>query len=231
MGRVVIGARMRDGGVSFGGPMIVLHHAAQTRSFRVLWFLHEAGLAHRVERHSFLGKALRSPAFLQKSPAGRVPALEVDGQVLFESAAILEYLVETRAPALGRAPGHAERGKFLEWLHYGETISQHIAQLTFHHIVLKPEDRSAVVQKLEGLRLRRTLEGVEAALEGDYLAGDFSAADIMVGSAIELGRRFVTLDGLPKVEAYRARLVARAGYQAALAADGAPELWTQDFYG
>lgn len=211
--------------------MIILHHAAQTRSFRILWFLHEAGLAHRVERHSFLGRALRSPEFLAKSPAGRVPAVEVDGQVLFESAAILEYLIETRAQALGRLAGDPLRGKFLEWLNYGETISQHIAQLTFHHIVLKPEDRSAVVQKLEGLRLRRTLEGVEAALADDYLAGAFSAADIMVGSAIELGRRFLRLDGLPKVEAYRARLVARPGYLEAVAQDGAPELWTQDFYG
>ena len=53
----------------------------------------------------------------------------------------------------------------------------------------------------------------------------------MVGSAIELGRRFVRLDGLPKVEAYRARLVARPGYLEAVAHDGTPELWTQDFYG
>jgi len=213
--------------------MITLHHAPQSRSFRILWFLHEAGLEHGLRYHSFSGKALRDPAFLAISPAGRVPVVEVDGITLFESAAILEYLVETRAPDLGRAPGHAERGKFLEWLHYGETIAQHLAQLTFHHIVLRPADRSAVVQRLEALRLRRTLEGIEAALGAqDYLLpGGFSAADIMAGSSADLARRFVPLAGLDRVSAWLDRLTARPGYAAAHAADGPAELYLQDYYG
>lgn len=220
-------------GAKQGARLIILHHVPQTRSFRVLWFLHEAGLAHQVRYHSFAGKALRDPAFLALSPAGRVPALEVDGGTLFESAAILEYLVETRAPALGRAPGHAERGPYLEWLHYGETIAQHLAQLTFHHIVLRPEDRSPVVQRLESLRLHRTLAGIEAAL-GDQdwiLPGGFSAADVMIGSSTDLARRFVPLAALPRVAAWHARLTARPGFQAALAADGPAELYRHDSYG
>ncbi|PVH27663.1 glutathione S-transferase family protein [Pararhodobacter oceanensis] len=213
--------------------MITLHHAPQSRSFRILWFLHEAGLAHHVTYHSFGGKGLRDPAFLALSPAGRVPVVEVDDQVLFESAAILEYLVETRAPALGRAAGHSERGQYLEWLHYGETIAQHLAQLTFHHIVLRREDRSPVVQRLEALRLRRTLEGIEAALgDQDYiLHGGFSAADVMIGSSTDLARRFVPLTGLPRVQAWHQRLTARPAYQAALAADGPAELYLHDTYG
>lgn len=213
--------------------MIVLHHAPQSRSFRILWFLHEAGLAHRVRTHSFAGKALRDPAFLAISPAGRVPVVEVDGATLFESAAILEYLAETRAPALARAPGDAQRGRYLEWLHYGETIAQHLAQLTFHHIVLRPAERSTVVQHLEALRLRRTLQGVEAALaEGDWIVpGGFSAADVMVGASVDLARRFVPLAGMARLAAWHARLIARPGYRAAQAADGPAELYLHDFYG
>ncbi|GAB4263468.1 MAG: glutathione S-transferase [Pararhodobacter sp.] len=214
--------------------MITLHHAAQSRSFRILWFLHEAGIAHRVHRHSFSGKALRDPAFLAISPAGRVPVLDVDGATLFESGAILEYLCETRAPALGRAPGTAGRGAFLEWVHYGETIAQHLAQLTFHHIVLRPAERSEVVRKLEALRLRRTLDGLEAQLAhgGDWLLpGDFSAADVMCGSSVDLARRFVRLDGLARVQAWHARLVARPAYRAARDRDGPAELYLKDYYG
>ena len=213
--------------------MITLHHVPQTRSFRVLWFLLEAGLPHQVRRHSFHGKALRDPAYLAISPAGRVPAIEVDGTTLFESGAILEYLAETRAPALGRAPGHAERGRFLEWVAYGETIAQHLAQLTFHHIVLRPQDRSPVVQKLEALRLTRALHGVEAAQDDQdwLLLGGFSAADVMVGSSADLARRFVRLDALPRVQGWLQRLTARPGFQAALAADGPAELYLLPFYG
>ncbi|WP_127104077.1 glutathione S-transferase family protein [Pararhodobacter zhoushanensis] len=211
--------------------MITLHHAPQSRSFRILWFLHEAGLDHEVRYHSFAGKALRDPAFLALSPAGRVPAVEVDGGALFESGAILEYLCETRAPALGRAPGSPERGKYLEWLHYGETIAQHLAQLTFHHIALRPADRSPVVQKLEALRLRRVLEGVETALHGEYLLDGFSAADIMVGSSAMIGARFVRLDGLPRVQDWIARLKARPAFSAAEAVDGTAELYLKEYYG
>ncbi|MCB1041242.1 MAG: glutathione S-transferase family protein [Rhodobacter sp.] len=212
--------------------MIVLHHAPQSRSFRILWFLHEAGLPHQVRYHLFSDKGLRSPEFLAISPAGRVPVVEVDGSTLFESGAILEYLAETRAPALTRAPGDPERGKFLEWLHYGETIAQHLAQLTFHHIVLAPADRSPVVQKLETLRLHRALAGLDAALTGDWLLpGGFSAADIMTGGSTELAARFVRFDAFPRLAAWRARIHARAGFQAARAADGPAELWQEDFYG
>ena len=211
--------------------MITLHHAPQSRSFRILWFLHEAGLDHEIRYHSFSGKALRDPAFLALSPAGRVPVVEVDGGALFESGAILEYLCETRAPGLGRAPGTPERGKYLEWLHYGETIAQHLAQLTFHHIALRPADRSPVAQKLEALRLRRVLEGVEAALSGDTLLDGFSAADIMVGSSAMIGARFVRLDGLPRLQDWLARLKARPSYAAAQAADGPAELYLKEYYG
>lgn len=210
--------------------MITLHHAPQSRSFRILWFLHEAGLEHEVRYHAFGGKGLRDPEFLRISPAGRVPVVAVDGITLFESGAILEYLAETRAPDLTRAPGDPERGPFLEWLHYGETLAQHLAQLTFHHIALKPADRSPVVQKLEALRLRRALEGLDAALTGDFLLSRFSAADIMAGTSAELAQRFVPLDGLDRVQAWLERLTKRPAYGAARAADGPPELYLKDFY-
>jgi Glutathione S-transferase len=210
--------------------MITLHHAPQSRSFRILWFLHEAGLAHEVRYHAFGGKGLRAPEFLAISPAGRVPVVAVDGITLFESGAILEYLAETRAPALARAPGHAERGRYLEWLHYGETLAQHLAQLTFHHIALRPADRSPVVQKLEALRLRRALEGLDRALTGDWLLANFSAADVMTGASADLARRFVSFEGLERLQGWHARLTARPGYLAAQAADGPAELYLKDFY-
>lgn len=212
---------------------ITLWHVPQSRSFRVLWFLHEAGLPHRVQRISFAGKALRDPAFLALSPAGRVPAIKVDGTAMFESGAILEYLSETRAPQLYCAPGQPGRREWLEWLHYAETIGQHLAQLTQQHLVLREDHmRSPTVMRLEAMRLRRVLAGVSRGLGGrDWLLkGGFSAADIGIGYGLHLARRFVRYDDDPMLEAYHARLTARPGFQAAQAADGPPELYTRDFY-
>lgn len=213
--------------------VVTLWHVPQSRSFRVLWFLHEAGIPHRVEYLDFAGKALRDPAYLAISPAGRVPAARIDGRTMFESGAILEWLCETRAPDLGRAPGHPERAGWLEWLHYAETIGQHLAQLTQQHIVLR-EDwmRSPTVMKLEAVRLSRALAGVGAAVAGrDWLLpSGFSAVDVGVGYGVHLARRFVDVDAIPGLSAYHARLTARPGFQAAQAADGRATIYTRDRY-
>lgn len=212
--------------------VITLWHVPQSRSFRVLWFLHEAGLAHRVERVDFFDKSMRGPGFLALSPAGRVPAALIDGQPMVESGAILDYLAETRAPHLGRPPGHPERRAYLEWLHYAETLGQHLANLTQQHLVLR-EDwmRSPTVMRLEAMRLGKALAVVGRAVAGrDWLLpGGFSAADIAVGYAALLAPRFVR-DPDPALLAWCDRLRARPAHAAALAAEGPAVLYTRDFH-
>ena len=116
--------------------MITLHHCPQSRSMRVLWLLEELDVPYRVQVRAF-DKSLRAPEFLSLSPAGRVPALEIDGERMFESAAIMEYLCERFQDAgLGRLPGDMDRMAWLVWLHFAETISQHVAALTQQHILL-----------------------------------------------------------------------------------------------
>lgn len=207
--------------------MIRLHHIAQARSFRVLWALEEAGAAYDLVPHRF-DKSLRDPAYLALSPAGRVPALEIDGRTMFESGAMLEYLAETRAPALGG--GRAERADYLEWLHFGETIGQHLANLTQHHIALREDYmRSPTVMKLEARRLAMCLDAVgQRAGQGCLLASGFSMADIQCGYGLWLGQRFAPLSDA--AQGYLARLTARPGFQRALAADGEPQIYKRDFY-
>lgn len=209
--------------------MIRLHHVAQTRSFRVLWMLEELGLDFELVPHSFFDRSLRDPAYLALSPAGRVPALEIDGRTLCESGAIVQYLAETRGQ-LGGAPD--ERPDWLEWLHYAETVGSHVANLTQHHIMLRdPAMRSPTVMRLEAKRLEKTLEGIERRMAGDWLlASGFSAADIAVSYGALIGQRFVALDRLPRVAAWLDRIAARPGFLRAAARDGAAQIYTQPFY-
>lgn len=212
--------------------MIRLHHVPQARSFRILWLLEEMGERFDVVPHSFFDKSLRSPDYLALSPAGRVPALEIDGRVLFESGAITEWLCETRG-LLGRAPGDPERVDWLEWLHFSETAGQHLAALTQQHMVLRePWMRSPTVMKLEAKRLEKVLAVADRAVQGrDWLLpGGFSAVDVTMGYSALIGARFVRLDAMPALAGWLDRIAARPAFQRARARDGAPEIYTRDFY-
>ena len=209
--------------------MIRLHHVAQTRSFRVLWMLEELGLEFELAPHSFFDRSLRDPAYLALSPAGRVPALEIDGRTLCESGAIVQYLAETRGALTGTPE---ERPDWLEGLHYAETVGSHVANLTQHHIMLRdPAMRSPTVMRLEAKRLEKALEGIERRLAGDWLLpSGFSAADIAVSYGALIGQRFVALDRLPRVAAWLDRIAARPAFLRAAARDGAAQIYTQPFY-
>ncbi|MBM7067772.1 glutathione S-transferase family protein [Actibacterium sp. 188UL27-1] len=213
---------------------IVLHHVPASRSFRVLWMLTELGLEAEIVVYSIRDGSLQKPDVLAKTPAGRVPALEIDDLTLFESGAIIQYLAETReAAGFHRAPGHAERGRYLEVIHFAETMGSLIEQLNLNHVFLRdPAQASPVVIKLNTRRLEATLRALDGLLgDQDYLLpSGFSAADVMLGFNLMAAPYFVRLDGLPRVTAYRDRIAERAAYQAAQARDGVQDFYAQDFY-
>jgi len=214
--------------------MIVLHHVAQARSFRTLWLLQEMGLEFAIKHWEFFDKSMRGAEFKALSPAARVPALEIDGRVLFESGAITEYLVETRPECgLGRDVGHEERADWLQWLHFAETIGQHLANLTQHHIALRdPAMRSPTVMRLEAKRLEKVLEVVDHVVAGQeyLLPSGFSAVDVNVGYGVMIARHFVPADLLPALGGYYQRLVARDAFQLAKARDGDTVIYRDAFY-
>lgn len=211
-----------------------LHHVPFSRSFRVLWLLVELGEEPEIAEYSITDGSLRHPDYLGKSPAGRVPALEIDGITMFESGAITEYLCETRpGRGFGRAVGHPERPAFLEWLHFAETQAHLIANLNLQWVFLRdPAMRSKTLLKLDTRRLELTLGAVEARLSGrDHLLdGGFSGADTMLGYNLLAAPHFVRLDAFPAIRAYLDRVTARPGYRRARALDGRQAFYAQDFY-
>jgi glutathione S-transferase len=99
--------------------MLRLHAAPDNASLVVRIALLAAGLPFATVPVDRSADGHKAPAFLALNPAGRVPALETDAGPLFETAAILLWLVD-RFPGrgLGPGPGGPLRGAFLSWLFY-----------------------------------------------------------------------------------------------------------------
>lgn len=213
--------------------MMRLHHVPMSRSFRVLWLLEELGLEAELVMHSIRGGTMHTPEGYAVSPAGRVPALELGGETMFESGAIVQTLVERHPDAgLGRAVGDAERPAYLQAMWFSETMASLIEQLNMNHLFLRdPSLASPVVIKLLTARFKATLRGADTMLAGDWvLPSGFSAADIMFGFNLRAVPYYVRFDEFPRLQGYLGRCAARPAYQRALEKDGEQEFYTKDFY-
>ena len=74
--------------------MLTIYYAPNTRGFRVIWACEELGLPYQLARVNFSAEYRASPEWRKKNPVGKVPVL-VDGDLtLFESDAMMQYLLE-----------------------------------------------------------------------------------------------------------------------------------------
>ena len=193
-----------------------------SRSHRVRWLLEELGLDYELARLRMTREDLKNDGYLAKNPLGLVPTLEDGETVVFESGAVVEYLLETYdsehrfLPALGSP----ERAWTRAWLHWAEASASPPLSDYLAHTVVRPEPkRIREVAEDANKRLGRVFDAIERALEGhDYIAGsEFSAADIMLGFTLHMSRMLGVLgDGHPAALAYYERLAARPAFQRAL---------------
>lgn len=76
-----------------------LYYANGTVSIAVAIALEEAGIAYDTHRLDFAKSEQTSADYAKINPKGRVPALDIDGTVLTETGALMDYIA-TRAPHL-----------------------------------------------------------------------------------------------------------------------------------
>lgn len=199
--------------------MITLYHAPLSRSLRVRWLLEELALEYEVVPMRISAESLRAPDYLKIHPLGRVPAIREGDLTLFESGAILQYLLERYGKGrLEPAPGSRERPLYWQWFHFAEaTLAPPLGEIA-QNAFLRPEaERIPAVLPEARRRAGEALAAVEAALGGEHLVGPFTAADVMMGYSVKLAKLLGCIgEEQPRLGAYLERLEARPALQKAL---------------
>jgi glutathione S-transferase len=198
---------------------VKIYHSPGSRSVRVIWLFEELGLPYELEQFKLGAPEMRSPEYLKVHPMGRVPALEDGDQTICESGAIVQYVLAKYGDgALVPEVATPEFGVYLQWLHYAEgMLMPQINILVVETIFLSVERRNQVNIDRAMKLLNRMLVAVDTHLEErDYLAGEFSAADVMTGHACSVSRNLgADVLELPNLTAYIDRVEARPALVAA----------------
>lgn len=184
---------------------------------KVLWLIGELGLDHEHIDAGGAAGGLDDPDFLAMNPTGRVPVIDHDGTIVWESHTILRYLA-ARFDAGDMWPGEpGARSQTDRWMDWSQTALQPAFMDLFWGYYRTPENQR------DGLAISRALDRCRACyrlLDGQlsqraYLAGDaFGLADIPAGTSLY---RYHELDivrpPLPHLEAWYARLAERPAYR------------------
>lgn len=198
--------------------MLTIYHVPRTRSLRVIWLCEEMGVPYEIKAETF---GQPSPEFLEANPLGAFPGIR-DGDVLMgESTAIMQYVADKYGPTpLAPKADHPRYPDYLQFLTFGEASMAAYMNPVIATQFMAPEGQKEnfTVDAAKGMFIRR-LAAVEKKLEkGDYLAGDFTAADISVGYALGLGEGFGLADRYSApIKDYFARVTSRPAFQAASA--------------
>ena len=200
--------------------MLPLHFAPNSRAGRIVWLLEELELAYDINKMAFHPKALKSDEHRARHPLGRVPVLD-DGDIrIYESGAIVEYVIERhKNGGLKPAVDDVMYPEFLQWFHYCEgMVMPPVNTIVVQTVLLPPDRRDETVLGQAQRLLSKALAPVDEALAGrDYLIGDFSAADIMLGHACFMSNRLGCVnDDMPNLKAYVEKVVARPAFKTAI---------------
>ena len=196
-----------------------LYFAPNSRAVKIAWLLEELGLSYDIEKYFVGDKALRTPEYYKIHPMGRIPVLEDRDVRIYESGAIVEYLLARHGK--GKFLPKTDDPTFpeyLQWLHYAEgSIMQQVNSLVVETILLPPEKKNDVNVARALKLLKVALGNVDNRLQDrDYLTGVFTGADVMTGHACYGAKRAgADISEMKNLTAYIDRLLERPAFKKA----------------
>jgi glutathione S-transferase len=181
------------------------------------WMLEEIGQPYDMTVLDY-GTTMKAADYLAINPMGKVPAVVHKGKVVTEAAAICAYLADA-FPSANLAPPLDQRADYYRWLFFAAgPVEAAVSNKTMGLAV--PEGRERAMGYGSYGQTIATLE--KAVSVGRWICGDqFTAADVYVGSQVDWGLTFGTIDSRPAFEAYIARLRERPAYRRQKELDGA----------
>lgn len=168
--------------------MLTIYGTQMSRAFRVLWLVKEMAIPYRHVATEFLDGSCGRPDFLTINPNGRIPAIEDDGLLMFESMAITLYLARKYAGALS-ADGLVEECLATQWSLWATTEAEKpLLFAAFNRLLFAESERSEEEASLALSRVLRPLGVLEKHLaDRPFVLGDrFTVADLNVSSVLAL---------------------------------------------
>ena len=201
--------------------MLKIHHLGHSQSERIAWLCEELDIPYELVKYTRDPVTRLSPPELKAlHPLGAAPLLEVDGALLAESAAIVEFiLVKFGGGRLRLGADDPDFLAYLYWFHFANGNLQPVIgrAMIVQRCGLTP-DHPVQISVTE--RRDKVLALIEARLaKNDYLAGSkFTAADIMSVFSLTTMRLFHSFDlaPYPNILAYLQRIGGRPAYQRAM---------------
>lgn len=203
---------------------IVFYTNPMSRGRMVRWMLEEMNEPYRTEVLEY-GASMKSPEYLAINPMGKVPAIQHNGSVVTEGAAICAYLADA-FPQTNLAPPLGNRGAYYRWLFYfAGPVEAAVTNKSLGFEV--PADR----QVMAGYgSYEAVMDTLELAVSGNaYIAGEqFTAADVYCGSHIGWGMEFGSIEKRPAFVHYWSNLKDRDALKRAAELDDALIPETED---
>ena len=184
-----------------------------TRTMRVLWMLEELG-----QEYVHLPLRPGSPEANQHNPSGKVPALLVDGHVLLDSVAIMQFLAD-RHGQLTFAAGTIERAQQDSFTQFAcDEVDGALWTAAKHRFALPEELRIPEIKATANAEFGRAMAVLEKRLgDNKFVMGDtITVPDILLGHCAgwAANAKFDMPSG--KIADYFARIRARPALQRAI---------------
>jgi len=184
---------------------------------KVLWALAELNVPYERTDAGLQFGVVNEPFYRRMNPNGRVPTIEDDGFVLWESNAIVRYLSAKHGAGTLWPQDLRQRADADRWMDWTtSTVAPALTPVFWGLIRTPPEKRNMASIEAEAEKVGQAFQALEHSLEGrDHVAGkSFTMGDIPLGTFVHRWYALqVKRPKLPRVEAYYQRLQERASYK------------------